>query len=91
MSSAVCALKTLYKQSIPGQSTSYASQYSRRYLSDNLKKKYEQFQRQDGIPVYLKGGLSDRILFLLSAALCVIGVVDGTYTMMLMAFPKKKI
>ncbi|KAJ8964141.1 hypothetical protein NQ317_002532 [Molorchus minor] len=62
----------------------------RRHLTNDLKKKYEVFQRDDGLPVYLKGGFSDKILVITTAILCVVGVADGLFSMLKMAFPKKK-
>ncbi|KAJ8929505.1 hypothetical protein NQ314_017798 [Rhamnusium bicolor] len=65
-------------------------QNSKRFLNDSLKRKYEHFQRDDGVPIYLKGGISDKLLFGTSVVLCVIGLLEGARFLFTMSFPKKK-
>lgn len=55
-----------------------------------LAAKYKHYQLEDGIPVYLKGGFGDRILFQITLLLCAIGLADGLSTLYSMAFRKKK-
>ncbi|XP_074037591.1 cytochrome c oxidase subunit 7A2, mitochondrial-like [Leptinotarsa decemlineata] len=61
----------------------------RRFLSADLKKKQEHFQRNPEIPVYLKGGFGDKFLAQLTAVLTAIGLADGLYTVLQFAHPKK--
>lgn len=65
----------------------------RRFDSDGrpvLGKQYKQFQDDNGIPIHLKGGFFDKVLFSSSVVVIGIGVVNGYYTLLSMAFPKKK-
>lgn len=55
-----------------------------------LLRKYEHFQKDNGIPVYIKGGVGDKILFGLTLAGIAVGLTDGLYTLFQMARPKKK-
>lgn len=59
-------------------------------LPENLRKNYEKFQRDDGVPVHLKGGLGDVLLYRFTAAMVLIGVAQTVYQGFTMAFPAKK-
>jgi hypothetical protein len=47
------------------------------------------FQKKDGVPVYLKGGPLDKVLFGITVALCVIGTAASIQTLYVMSYPKK--
>mgnify|MGYP005985130569 len=50
-------------------------------LPENLRRNYEKFQREDGVPVYLKGGLGDRILLGITSILLAVGLVESGHTL----------
>lgn len=79
------------KASISGASGALKRQRSTSasWPPEGLRAKYEKFQREDGTPVYLKGGLPDRLLLGVTVVLIAIGMVDGMYTLLSMAFSKK--
>jgi len=54
-----------------------------------LKKKQALFQRIDDLPVHIKGGPVDKVLFGVTMALCVIGIGYSLQTLYVMSFPKK--
>jgi hypothetical protein len=47
------------------------------------------FQRIDDLPVHLKGGPIDKVLFGVTMALCGIGIAYSLQTLYVMSFPKK--
>lgn len=72
------------------------SQTSPRYSSTStstlysaLKKKQELFQKKDGVPLYLKGGPVDKVLFGITVALCVLGTALSIQTFYVLSYPKK--
>nr|AGM32612.1 cytochrome c oxidase subunit VIIa [Coptotermes formosanus] len=54
-----------------------------------LKKKQELFQRNDGLPIHVKGGPVDKVLFGITMALCVIGTAYSLQTLYVLSYPKK--
>ena len=79
----VLAARALVK-GVRRQSTSTST------LPENLRKAYELFQRDDGVPVYLKAGFRDRIMYIGTLASVIFGSLCSYYTLITMAFPKKK-
>lgn len=67
-----------------------ASSIKESSLPENLRKGMEKFQRDDGVPVYLKSGLSDVLLYRFTAILVIIGVAQTVHQAIKMAFPAKK-
>lgn len=59
-------------------------------LPENIRKAFEKFQRDDGVPVYLKSGVSDVLLFRFTAIMVIIGFVQSVHQAYTMAFPAKK-
>lgn len=59
-------------------------------LPDNLRRGFERFQRDDGVPVHLKAGLRDVLLYRFTTILVLVGVAQSVYTIVTMAFPAKK-
>ncbi|GJQ74969.1 hypothetical protein Trydic_g9595 [Trypoxylus dichotomus] len=55
-----------------------------------LLKRYSLFQMDNNLPVYIKGGFTDKFLYNSTLALIAIGLIDGFYTLVTMALPKKK-
>lgn len=47
------------------------------------------FQKNDGVPVHLKGGPVDKFLFGITVALCAIGTVASLHTLYVLSYPKK--
>ncbi|KAJ8730869.1 hypothetical protein PYW08_002282 [Mythimna loreyi] len=68
---------------IPGTNTPYAP------LSEKIRQQQKQFQKEDDVPVFLKGGPLDGILYRLTMALCVVGLVGVGHTIFSHAVPKK--
>lgn len=56
---------------------------------EKVKAAQKHFQLNDGIPVYLKGGLMDRVLFGTTVILCVFGVGYGASVIYELAVPPK--
>lgn len=52
-----------------------------------FKRKQQRFQIKDGVPVFLKGGGSDKVLFFATAALAGLGLVGTFEFIYIMAFP----
>lgn len=73
---------------IPGLFTAFAALYST--IPDSLKRKQQHFQMADGVPIYLKGGIMDRILFGATVGLIGFGLISYALTVYPMAYPKKK-
>ncbi|XP_020641536.1 cytochrome c oxidase subunit 7A2, mitochondrial isoform X2 [Pogona vitticeps] len=46
----------------------------RRQIANKVKEKQQAFQKDDDLPVHLKGGLSDVLLYRFTLLLCVFGV-----------------
>ncbi|KRT80133.1 hypothetical protein AMK59_7211 [Oryctes borbonicus] len=53
-----------------------------------LLKRFSLFQMDNNLPVHLKGGFSDKMLYNSTVVLIGIGLIDGFYTLLTMA--KKK-
>ncbi|KAF4520602.1 hypothetical protein B566_EDAN006013 [Ephemera danica] len=72
------------KKFVPGTQDIYSE------VPEALKKKMELFQRADGVPIHLKGGPFDRILFGTTMALCGVGILLTLNFLYGMSYPKKK-
>lgn len=59
-------------------------------VPNEIKLKQEFFQRQNGVPIHLKGGLADRLLFGLTVGLIGLGLLNHVVTYYGMMYPKKK-
>ncbi|KAK9753510.1 hypothetical protein QE152_g1975 [Popillia japonica] len=55
-----------------------------------LLRKYSLFQMKNNLPVYIKAGFSDKFVFNSTVALIAVGLIDGMYTLLSMAYPKKQ-
>lgn len=67
-----------------------ASSLKESSIPENIRRGFEKFQKDDGVPVYLKSGLTDVLLFRFTAICVVIGVVQSVHSVIKMAFPAKK-
>ncbi|CAH2108208.1 unnamed protein product [Euphydryas editha] len=72
------------KRLIPGTNTPYAP------VSEKIKKRQELFQKENDVPVFLKGGPFDAILYRLTMLLCVVGLIGIGHTVYIHAVPKKQ-
>ncbi|VEN34145.1 unnamed protein product [Callosobruchus maculatus] len=82
----ISKMLALQKVSIQASKPVFQQTILRRFLKKEILQKYAQ---DEGTPVYLKGGFGDKALFMLTAALSVIGVTSGMYTLIGIAFKKK--
>ncbi|XP_037024639.1 uncharacterized protein LOC119066338 [Bradysia coprophila] len=58
-------------------------------LPEKLLQNYKKFQAPNNIPVWLKGGQSDKILFGITVAGCGLGVLGYLQMLYTMGFKKK--
>uniref|UniRef100_A0A8C8YXK9 Cytochrome c oxidase subunit 7A2, mitochondrial n=1 Tax=Prolemur simus TaxID=1328070 RepID=A0A8C8YXK9_PROSS len=71
---------------------------SRRHFENKVPEKQKLFQQDDGIPVHLKGGVADALLYRITMVLTVggkaFGMFEGTayaiYQLAMASFPKKQ-
>ncbi|NP_001106275.1 cytochrome c oxidase subunit 7A2 L homeolog [Xenopus laevis] len=63
---------------------------TRRSLQNKVPEKQKIFQEDNGIPVYLKGGVGDALLYRLTMGLTVLGTGYVLYELFTAAMPKKK-
>ncbi|XP_061563084.1 cytochrome c oxidase subunit 7A2, mitochondrial-like [Cololabis saira] len=62
---------------------------SRRQMENKVPEKQRLFQEDNGVPVHLKGGSGDALLYRTTMALTVLGVGYVFYELVKAAFPKK--
>uniref|UniRef100_A0A2K5QBP5 Cytochrome c oxidase subunit 7A2, mitochondrial n=1 Tax=Cebus imitator TaxID=2715852 RepID=A0A2K5QBP5_CEBIM len=63
---------------------------SRTHFKNRVAEKQKLFQEEDGIPVYLKGGIVDAILYRATMILTVGGAAYAIYQLAVASFPKKQ-
>ncbi|XP_075454117.1 cytochrome c oxidase subunit 7A2, mitochondrial isoform X1 [Ascaphus truei] len=66
------------------------SSSSRRSLQNKVPLKQKLFQEDNGIPVHLKGGVGDALLYRLTMTLTVVGTGYVFYELFNAAMPKKQ-
>ncbi|KAM9420565.1 cytochrome c oxidase subunit 7A2, mitochondrial-like [Salvelinus alpinus] len=66
------------------------SSSSRRQLENKVTQKQKHFQEDNEIPIHLKGGVSDAILYRTTMALTILGSAYVIYELVCASFPKKK-
>ncbi|CAG9785505.1 unnamed protein product [Diatraea saccharalis] len=71
------------RRTIPGTNIPYPP------VPESIRKQQEQFQKEDDVPVFLKGGPMDGILYRLTMALCIVGLIGVGHTVYIHAVPKK--
>ncbi|XP_008275098.1 cytochrome c oxidase subunit 7A2, mitochondrial-like [Stegastes partitus] len=62
---------------------------ARRQINNSVKEKQKHFQDDNGLPIHLKGGSSDAVLFGCTMMLTVVGVGYVLYELFSAAMPKK--
>nr|XP_020475106.1 cytochrome c oxidase subunit 7A2, mitochondrial [Monopterus albus] len=62
----------------------------RRQLDNKVQNKQKLFQEDNGIPVHLKGGVSDALLYRTTMMLTVVGAGYVVYELVKAAFPRNK-
>uniref|UniRef100_A0A671SH73 Cytochrome c oxidase subunit 7A2, mitochondrial n=1 Tax=Sinocyclocheilus anshuiensis TaxID=1608454 RepID=A0A671SH73_9TELE len=62
----------------------------RRQLVNNVPDKQKLFQEANGIPVHLKGGVGDAVLYHATMGLTVLGTAYVIYELVKAALPQKK-
>uniref|UniRef100_A0A3P9PBQ3 Cytochrome c oxidase subunit 7A2, mitochondrial n=1 Tax=Poecilia reticulata TaxID=8081 RepID=A0A3P9PBQ3_POERE len=63
---------------------------ARRQVENKVPQKQKVFQEDNGMPVHLKGGSSDALLYRATMALTVLGVGFTLYELVKASFPQKK-
>ncbi|XP_077409750.1 cytochrome c oxidase subunit 7A2b [Vanacampus margaritifer] len=63
---------------------------ARRQVENRVPQNQRRFQEDNGIPVYLKGGTVDGLLYRFTMALTVFGGAYAVYELVKAAYPQKK-
>uniref|UniRef100_A0A1A8FNX8 Cytochrome c oxidase subunit 7A2, mitochondrial n=1 Tax=Nothobranchius korthausae TaxID=1143690 RepID=A0A1A8FNX8_9TELE len=63
----------------------------RRQIENKVPEKQKLFQEDNGIPVHLKGGIVDALLYRMTMSLTVLGVGYVLYELVKASFPQKKV
>ncbi|XP_020022859.1 cytochrome c oxidase subunit 7A2, mitochondrial [Castor canadensis] len=63
---------------------------SRRHFENKVREKQKLFQEDNGIPVHLKGGVTDALLYRATMVLTVGGTAYALYQLAMASFPKKQ-
>ncbi|MDL1139942.1 cytochrome c oxidase subunit VIIa family protein [Yersinia pestis] len=63
---------------------------SRRHFENKVPEKQKLFQEDNGIPVHLKGGVADALLYRATMVLTVGGTAYAIYQLAMASFPKKQ-
>ncbi|KYO28047.1 cytochrome c oxidase subunit 7A2, mitochondrial [Alligator mississippiensis] len=61
-----------------------------RQFKNRVPEKQKLFQEDNGLPVYLKGGVMDHLLYRTTMAITIFGSVYGLYELYAAAMPKKQ-
>ncbi|XP_031148922.1 cytochrome c oxidase subunit 7A2, mitochondrial [Sander lucioperca] len=62
----------------------------RRQVDNKVPQKQKMFQEDNGMPIHLKGGTSDALLYRTTMALTILGAGYVVYELVKAAFPQKK-
>ncbi|KAM9018945.1 cytochrome c oxidase subunit 7A2, mitochondrial [Ara ararauna] len=63
---------------------------SRRQLINRVPEKQKLFQEDNGLPVHLKGGVMDNVLYKITMGLTVVGTIYVFYVLTVASMPKKQ-
>ncbi|NXQ88520.1 CX7A2 oxidase, partial [Nyctibius grandis] len=63
---------------------------SRRQFENRVPEKQKLFQEDNDIPVYLKGGLMDSLLYKVTMGISVFGTAYTVYELLVASMPKKQ-
>ncbi|KAF3703210.1 Cytochrome c oxidase subunit 7A2, mitochondrial Cytochrome c oxidase subunit VIIa-liver/heart [Channa argus] len=66
------------------------SSSARRQMQNKVPEKQKLFQEDNGMPVHLKGGSADALLYRTTMALTVLGAGYVVYELVKASFPQKK-
>ncbi|CAH0714268.1 unnamed protein product, partial [Brenthis ino] len=69
---------------VPGTNVPYSP------VNETIRKRQELFQKDNDVPVFLKGGPFDGILYRFTMFLCVVGLVGIGHAIYIHAVPKKQ-
>ncbi|XP_041983483.1 uncharacterized protein LOC121736381 [Aricia agestis] len=81
--SEACPTTSRPKRLIPGTNIPFPP------VSEEIKRKQELFQKDNGVPVFLKGGPFDAVLYRFTMLLCIVGLMGFAHTIYGHAVPKK--
>ncbi|NWS36645.1 CX7A2 oxidase, partial [Polioptila caerulea] len=62
---------------------------SRRQAENRVPEKQKLFQEDNGLPVYLKGGAKDSLIYRTTAGLTMFGTMYAVYYLLVSSMPKK--
>ncbi|NXQ27348.1 CX7A2 oxidase, partial [Alaudala cheleensis] len=62
---------------------------SRRQMENKVSEHQKHFQEDNGLPVHLKGGAIDSLLYRTTAGLTMFGTVYALYCLLMASMPKK--
>ncbi|NXA64930.1 CX7A2 oxidase, partial [Mohoua ochrocephala] len=62
---------------------------SRRQMENRVPENQKLFQEDNGLPVHLKGGAKDALLYRTTAGLTVCGTIYALYYLLVSSMPKK--
>ncbi|NXA71640.1 CX7A2 oxidase, partial [Thryothorus ludovicianus] len=62
---------------------------SRRQVENKISENQKLFQEDNGLPVYLKGGAKDSLLYRTTAGLTMFGTMYAVYYLLVSSMPKK--
>ncbi|XP_056283551.1 cytochrome c oxidase subunit 7A2, mitochondrial-like [Pseudoliparis swirei] len=62
---------------------------ARRQVDNKVPQKQKLFQEDNGLPIHLKGGAVDAVLYRATMTLTVLGAAYAVYELLQAAFPKK--
>ncbi|KAM9339109.1 cytochrome c oxidase subunit 7A2b [Symphorus nematophorus] len=82
MNRSIFALQQVARRSI--------SSSARRQVDNKVPQKQKLFQEDNGMPVHLKGGTSDALLYRATMTLTILGTGYVMYELLKAAFPQKK-
>ncbi|XP_062427046.1 cytochrome c oxidase subunit 7A2, mitochondrial isoform X2 [Rhea pennata] len=63
---------------------------SRRQIENRVPEKQKLFQEDNGIPVHLKGGVMDSLLYKVTMGIAVLGTGYALYELTVASMPKKQ-
>ncbi|KAM7395885.1 hypothetical protein PAMA_007250 [Pampus argenteus] len=63
---------------------------ARRQIENKVRQNQKLFQEDNGIPVHLKGGTADVLLYRATMVLTVLGAGYAVYELVMASFPQKK-
>ncbi|KAK4290361.1 hypothetical protein Pmani_036726 [Petrolisthes manimaculis] len=86
----LCVAATLRNTQVAGLKTGGGPLLKKTYaeVPKALKEKMQQFQIDNGLPVHVKGGPVDKILYLATAVVCTWGFIDCWRVYIVLSYPE---